>query len=211
MSSTPAPLPLFLALAELACDQFAVASESLDAAIPPEDDHILRHDLESCANAFAVFGNLLATVYGERADAALVEQLTVILPERVPFSYARLLERLTGRPHQAGNYVQDGPDWASREERERIFWPANRAHIVGELTVKALAALLSSEPIAQPAATAVRDSLDLLIGMVNSEVVFSDLADERPEQFVMGCLPGEDDEEEAEEESDIEALVAAAV
>jgi hypothetical protein len=199
MNETYEPLDLYLGLADIAADLFSAAAESLDEAGPPEREDLLRSDAESCGNAFAVFGGLLSTVYGRHADAALVARLTALLPERLPFDRDRLLERLTGTPHQLGN----GPRWETRERRELDSWFAHRAYVVGELAVKCLAAFLSAEPAAQPAATAVRDSLALLLDMVGCELVESDLADDKLEAFVNDHLPGED--------AEVEALVAAAV
>jgi hypothetical protein len=114
-------------------------------------------------------------------------------------------------PHHPDNYVQAGADWEARDRREQMSWPVHLAYLAGDLAVKAIQTRLESVyPEPHPAAEAVCDSLSLLVGMIHSQVVFSDLSDDNLEEFVKSCLP-DDEGDESEGEADVALRGAATV
>jgi hypothetical protein len=167
----PQPIDLFLSLAELAAGQCRSAGASLDATVPCGGGPGVRLDARACANTFDVFGSLVAAAHGRCPDPALSEMLLALMPGRLPCDEVEVWER-----------------------RQRAYWPAQRACHTAALAVECLDAFLDSPAAGDsPLTRAVRASLVLVAGFVDGQVIWpSHLADSLLEDFVRGCLEGDE-------------------
>jgi hypothetical protein len=163
----PQPLDLFLSLAELAAGQCRSAAASLEATVPCGGGPGVRLDAGSCANAFDVFGRLVAAAHGRCPDPALSKRLLALMPGRLPCDEVEVWER-----------------------RQRAYWPAQLACHTVALAVECLDAFLDSPAAGEsPLTRAVRASLVLVAGFVDGQVIWpSHLADSRLEDFVRSRL-----------------------